>query len=84
MAALKANGARQDEMLPADFRPRGWYESLVVGDRFQVRRIHVHPGKVPMVLIERKVGSGAAPDISVAVRCFRQSHAYAATIAWPP
>ncbi|MBJ2149403.1 mannose-1-phosphate guanylyltransferase/mannose-6-phosphate isomerase [Paracoccus sp. IB05] len=44
VAALKAKGARQAETLPRDFRPWGWYESLVVGDRFQVKRIHVHPG----------------------------------------
>lgn len=44
VAALKAKGARQAETLPRDFRPWGWYESLVIGQRFQVKRIHVHPG----------------------------------------
>ncbi len=44
VALLKARGAKQAETLPRDFRPWGWYESLVVGDRFQVKRIHVHPG----------------------------------------
>ncbi len=44
VVALKARGARQAETLPRDYRPWGWYESLVVGDRFQVKRIHVHPG----------------------------------------
>ncbi len=44
VAALKAQGAVQAETLPRDFRPWGWYESLVVGGRFQVKRIHVHPG----------------------------------------
>ncbi|WP_112313361.1 mannose-1-phosphate guanylyltransferase/mannose-6-phosphate isomerase [Pseudogemmobacter bohemicus] len=44
VAALKAKGARQAETLPRDYRPWGWYESLVVGERFQVKRIHVHPG----------------------------------------
>jgi mannose-1-phosphate guanylyltransferase/mannose-6-phosphate isomerase len=42
--ALKAEGAPQAETLPRDYRPWGWYESLVVGGRFQVKRIHVHPG----------------------------------------
>lgn len=41
---LKANGTPQAEMLPRDYRPWGWYESLVVGQRFQVKRIHVKPG----------------------------------------
>jgi mannose-6-phosphate isomerase-like protein (cupin superfamily) len=41
---LKAKGAKQAELLPVDHRPWGWFESLVVGDRFQVKRIHVHPG----------------------------------------
>ncbi|MPQ95242.1 mannose-1-phosphate guanylyltransferase/mannose-6-phosphate isomerase [Thioclava sp. JE_KL1] len=44
VAELKAKGAAQAETLPRDFRPWGWYESLVVGQRFQVKRIHVHPG----------------------------------------
>ena len=44
VAALKAKGAKQAEQLPVDHRPWGWFESLVVGERFQVKRIHVHPG----------------------------------------
>ncbi len=44
VTALKAKGAKQAEELPVDHRPWGWFESLVVGDRFQVKRIHVHPG----------------------------------------
>jgi mannose-1-phosphate guanylyltransferase/mannose-6-phosphate isomerase len=44
VAALKAQGAVQAETLPRDYRPWGWYESLVVGPRFQVKRIHVQPG----------------------------------------
>ena len=42
--ALKAAGAPQAETLPRDFRPWGWFDSLVVGDRFQVKRISVNPG----------------------------------------
>jgi mannose-1-phosphate guanylyltransferase/mannose-6-phosphate isomerase len=41
---LRAKGAPQAETLPRDYRPWGWYESLVVGARFQVKRIVVHPG----------------------------------------
>ena len=41
---LKARGAKQAQTLPRDYRPWGWYESLVVGGRFQVKRIVVHPG----------------------------------------
>ncbi len=44
VAALKAKGAKQAEELPVDHRPWGWFESLVIGERFQVKRIHVHPG----------------------------------------
>ncbi|WP_435256748.1 mannose-1-phosphate guanylyltransferase/mannose-6-phosphate isomerase [Thioclava sp. FR2] len=44
VAELKAKGSVQAETLPRDFRPWGWYESLVTGQRFQVKRIHVHPG----------------------------------------
>ena len=44
VAALKAKAAPQAETLRRDYRPWGWYESLVVGPRFQVKRIVVHPG----------------------------------------
>jgi mannose-1-phosphate guanylyltransferase/mannose-1-phosphate guanylyltransferase/mannose-6-phosphate isomerase len=44
VATLKTKGALQAESFPMDHRPWGWFESLVVGDRFQVKRIHVHPG----------------------------------------
>ena len=44
VAALKARGARQATEFPRDFRPWGWYESLAMGSRFQVKRIVVHPG----------------------------------------
>ncbi len=44
--ALKAKGADQAEAFPKDHRPWGWYESLVMGERFQVKRIHVHPGAI--------------------------------------
>jgi mannose-1-phosphate guanylyltransferase/mannose-6-phosphate isomerase len=44
VVALKAKGASQATMFPKDHRPWGWFESLVVGTRFQVKRIHVHPG----------------------------------------
>jgi mannose-1-phosphate guanylyltransferase/mannose-6-phosphate isomerase len=42
--ALKKQGAKQAETLPRDYRPWGWFESLAMGGRFQVKRIHVHPG----------------------------------------
>ena len=41
---LKARGAKQAVQFPKDHRPWGWYETLVLADRFQVKRIHVHPG----------------------------------------
>ncbi len=44
VTALKAKGADQATHFPKDHRPWGWFESLVVGERFQVKRIHVHPG----------------------------------------
>ncbi|MBE1288726.1 MAG: mannose-1-phosphate guanylyltransferase/mannose-6-phosphate isomerase [Rhodobacteraceae bacterium] len=44
VAALQAKGAMQATQFPFDHRPWGWFESLVVGNRFQVKRIHVHPG----------------------------------------
>ncbi len=44
VAALKSKHAPQAEAFPKDHRPWGWFESLVIGDRFQVKRIVVHPG----------------------------------------
>jgi len=41
---LKARGAKQAEQLPVDHRPWGWFETLVLADRFQVKRIHVNLG----------------------------------------
>lgn len=44
VATLKAKGATQAEQLPRDHRPWGWFETLSLGERFQVKRIMVHPG----------------------------------------
>lgn len=44
VAALKAKKSKQAESFPKDHRPWGWFESLVIGERFQVKRIVVHPG----------------------------------------
>ena len=42
--ALKAKSAKQATALPVDHRPWGHFETLVLGDRFQVKRIVVKPG----------------------------------------
>ena len=44
VAELKAKGVAQAEILPRDYRPWGWYESIALGPRFQVKRIVVKPG----------------------------------------
>ncbi len=44
VAELKAKGVTQAEALPRDYRPWGWYESIALGPRFQVKRIFVKPG----------------------------------------
>ncbi|EYD70413.1 mannose-1-phosphate guanylyltransferase/mannose-6-phosphate isomerase [Limimaricola hongkongensis] len=44
VAALKAKQAPQATSFPKVHRPWGWFESLVIGGRFQVKRILVHPG----------------------------------------
>jgi mannose-1-phosphate guanylyltransferase/mannose-6-phosphate isomerase len=44
VAALKAKKSKQATAFPKDHRPWGWFESLVIGERFQVKRIVVHPG----------------------------------------
>lgn len=42
--ALRRLTAKQATEFPRVHRPWGWFESLASGDRFQVKRIVVHPG----------------------------------------
>ncbi len=44
VSALRKNGLPQAEKFPKDHRPWGWFESLSLGEKFQVKRIYVHPG----------------------------------------
>ena len=44
VAALKAEGAFQAEEFPFSYRPWGYYQSLIVGEHFQVKEIVVKPG----------------------------------------
>lgn len=41
---LKVNNVPQAEIFPKEHRPWGWFESIALGDRFQVKRIFVKPG----------------------------------------
>jgi mannose-1-phosphate guanylyltransferase/mannose-1-phosphate guanylyltransferase/mannose-6-phosphate isomerase len=43
---LRAAGAAQADDMPRFYRPWGWYETLCLGTRFQVKRIMVKPGGV--------------------------------------
>ena len=44
VVALKAAGAPQATEFPKCYRPWGWYETLSLGNRFQVKQIVVKPG----------------------------------------
>ena len=44
VTALKLKGAKQATQFPRDHRPWGWFETLVLADRYQVKRIVVKPG----------------------------------------
>lgn len=44
VAQMKAQAVRQAEVFPRDHRPWGWFETLALADRFQVKRIVVKPG----------------------------------------
>ena len=44
MEKLKSLNINQAEIFPKDHRPWGWFESIALGDRFQVKRICVKPG----------------------------------------
>jgi mannose-1-phosphate guanylyltransferase / mannose-6-phosphate isomerase len=41
---LRLNNIQQADSYPTDYRPWGWFESLVLGAIFQVKRIYVNPG----------------------------------------
>ena len=41
---LKSKDIAQAEIFPKDHRPWGWFESLALGECFQVKRIYVKPG----------------------------------------
>ncbi len=43
---LKKEGAKEATEFSRDFRPWGWFESLAMGARFQVKRIVVKPGGI--------------------------------------
>ena len=55
---LKSENIVQAEFSPKDHRPWGWFECLVKGDNFQVKRIHVNPGA----------------SLSLQSHCFRSEH----------
>jgi mannose-1-phosphate guanylyltransferase/mannose-6-phosphate isomerase len=44
VSTLKAKGIPQAEAFPKDHRPWGWFEVLVIGGHFKVKRIHVQVG----------------------------------------
>jgi mannose-1-phosphate guanylyltransferase / mannose-6-phosphate isomerase len=44
VSLLSSKGKKQATEFPRYHRPWGWYETLALGTRFQVKRIMVHPG----------------------------------------
>lgn len=44
VTALQEKGAKQADQFTRDHRPWGWFDSLAMGPRFQVKRIVVTPG----------------------------------------
>ncbi len=43
---MKNKKIQQAESFPKDHRPWGWFETLIKGEGFQVKKIHVNPGGV--------------------------------------
>lgn len=46
VATLKDKGVKQADTFPKDHRPWGWFETLALSDRFQVKQIVVNPGGI--------------------------------------
>ena len=44
MKAMRKAGTPQADTFPKDHRPWGFFETLILGGRFQVKRIVVNPG----------------------------------------
>ncbi len=44
VTALAAKQSPQAKVFPKEHRPWGWFETLITGDRFKVKRIVVQPG----------------------------------------
>lgn len=44
VSQLRDRDCPQADRHSTDHRPWGWFETLVLGERFRVKRIHVHPG----------------------------------------
>ena len=44
VSMLKLKNVKQAKIFPKDHRPWGWFETLVIQERFQVKRIMVNPG----------------------------------------
>ena len=44
VSELKTKGVSQATEFPRDYRPWGWYETLALAPRFQVKHIFVNPG----------------------------------------
>jgi mannose-1-phosphate guanylyltransferase/mannose-6-phosphate isomerase len=44
VARLKADGRKEYEQHLRNYRPWGYFETLALGPRFQVKRLHVKPG----------------------------------------
>lgn len=51
---LRKRKAPQADRFPKDHRPWDWFESLISGERFQV--------KLPIILIEVQIGSYLGED----------------------
>ena len=46
VSILKSKDAKQAETFPKDHRPWGWFETLAISERFQVKQIVVKPGGI--------------------------------------
>jgi len=46
VSVLKEKGVTQSDTFPRDHRPWGWFETLALSDRFQVKQIVVNPGGI--------------------------------------
>ena len=73
MTSLQTKKIPQAEVLPKDYRSCGWFESLGLGDCFQVKRIYVKPSSALTLQRHRYCSEHCVVEEGLATATIEQS-----------